>query len=163
MDNGNAIPPSHPHWKRKIPAKDTVALEVGRALPQFSRMQITPLGDNALLAETGAAADEATLALTLSVARALAAAMLPGVTDIVPAFASVTVHYEPAKIPPGVLKKVSADIREILQEADVRQKLLGQGFDPVGNTPDEAVAFIKKESVVFGKIVAGANLRNRVK
>ncbi len=101
MDNGNAIPPSHPHWKRKIPAKDTVALEVGRALPQFSRMQITPLGDNALLAETGAAADEATLALTLSVARALAAAMLPGVTDIVPAFASVTVHYEPAKIPPG--------------------------------------------------------------
>ena len=90
---------------------------------------------------------------------------IPTVAETVPGYELFTWYglFAPAKIPAAVLKKVSAHIREILQEADVRQKLLGQGFDPVGNTPDEAVAFIKKESVVFGKIVAGANLRNRVK
>ena len=64
-------------------------------------MQIYPLGDSALLAEVGTTADEATLARVLAVARALAAAMLPGVTDIVPSFTTVAVHYEPGKIPPG--------------------------------------------------------------
>lgn len=71
--------------------------------------------------------------------------------------------FAPAKIPAEILKKLSADAREVMQEGDVRQKLQGQGFDPVANRPEEAAQFIRKESVVFGKIVTGANLRNRVK
>jgi len=71
--------------------------------------------------------------------------------------------FAPARIPAEILKKLSADVREVMQESDVRQKLQGQGFDPVANRPDEAAAFIKKESVVFGKIVSSANLRNRLK
>jgi tripartite-type tricarboxylate transporter receptor subunit TctC len=50
-----------------------------------------------------------------------------------------------------------------MQEGEVRQKLQAQGFDPVANRPDEAAAFIKKESAVFGKIVSSANLRDRLK
>lgn len=71
--------------------------------------------------------------------------------------------FAPARIPAEILKKLSADVREVMQESDVRQKLQGQGFDPVANRPVEAAAFIKKESVVFGKIVSSANLRNRLK
>ncbi len=71
--------------------------------------------------------------------------------------------FAPANIPAQILKKLSADVREVMQEGDVRQKLQGQGFDPVANRPDEAAQFIKKESVIFGKIVTGANLRNRMK
>ena len=71
--------------------------------------------------------------------------------------------FAPAKIPAEILKKLSADVREVMQEGDVRQKLQGQGFDPVANRPDEAAQFIKKESVVFAKIVSSADLRNRLK
>lgn len=71
--------------------------------------------------------------------------------------------FAPARIPAVILQKLSADVREVMQEGDVRQKLQGQGFDPVANRPDEAARFIKEESVVFAKIVTGANLRNRLK
>ncbi len=64
-------------------------------------MHITPMGDSAMLAELGTTADEGTLDRVLTVARALAAALLPGVTDIVPAFTTVTVHYDLASIPAG--------------------------------------------------------------
>ena len=64
-------------------------------------MQITPMGDSAMLAEVGTTADDATLDRVLAVARVLAAALLPGVTDIVPAFTTVTVHYDLTRIPAG--------------------------------------------------------------
>ena len=54
-----------------------------------------------MLVEVGPVADEPTLERVLGVARALAAALLPGVTDIVPSFNTVTVHYDPAAIPAG--------------------------------------------------------------
>ena len=59
------------------------------------------MGDSAMLAEVGTTADAATLDRVLAVARALAAAILPGVTDIVPAFTTVTVHYDMSAVPPG--------------------------------------------------------------
>ena len=71
--------------------------------------------------------------------------------------------FAPARIPAEILRKIAADAREILQDGEVRQKLQGQGYDPVGNRPDEAAALITREATVFGKIVAGANLRDRFK
>lgn len=90
---------------------------------------------------------------------------VPSIAETVPGYELFTWYglFAPAKIPDGVMTKVSTDIRALLQENDVRQKLLGLGFDPVGNTPADAAAFIQKESVVFAKIVTSANLRNRVK
>jgi len=70
--------------------------------------------------------------------------------------------FAPAKIPEGILGKVSTDVRDIMQENEVRQRLAGQGFDPVGNRPDEAAAYIRKESAVFAKIVSSAKLRERL-
>lgn len=54
-----------------------------------------------MLAVVGVTADEATLTHVLAVARALAAALLPGVTDVVPSFTTVAVHYALEKIPSG--------------------------------------------------------------
>jgi tripartite-type tricarboxylate transporter receptor subunit TctC len=71
--------------------------------------------------------------------------------------------FSPAGVPAAILGKVSDEVRDILRDGEVRQKLQAQGYDPVANRPDEAAAFIQKESAVFGKIVAGANLRERLK
>jgi KipI family sensor histidine kinase inhibitor len=59
-------------------------------------MKLEPLGDSAVVATLGTGIDEATLASVLDFAQALLAARRSGVTDVVPAYATVTVFYEPS-------------------------------------------------------------------
>ena len=58
----------------------------------------TPLGDQAVTITLGTAIDEATHQLVRAVTRAIMASDTSGVTDIVPAFASVTVHYDALRV-----------------------------------------------------------------
>jgi inhibitor of KinA len=66
-------------------------------------MKLEPLGDSAVIATLGSEIDEATLAAVLSFAASIAAAKRPGITDVVPAYATVTAFYDPAQFsePPG--------------------------------------------------------------
>jgi len=41
---------------------------------------------------------------------------------------------------------------------DVRQRLLDAGAEPVGNTPEEMAAQIKRETEAFAKIVKQAKI-----
>ncbi len=56
---------------------------------------ITPLGDMALQVQVGETIDEPTHRRVQAVWRALTAAPIPGVTEIVPAYTTVTVFYDP--------------------------------------------------------------------
>jgi inhibitor of KinA len=58
-------------------------------------MKLEPLGDAAVTVTLGAGIDEGTLAAVLGFAAALTAARRPGITDVVPAYATVSVFYEP--------------------------------------------------------------------
>ena len=58
-------------------------------------MQITPLGDTALMLEVGDVIDEPTHRRVQAAWRALAAEPLPGVSELVPAYTTVTVFYDP--------------------------------------------------------------------
>jgi KipI family sensor histidine kinase inhibitor len=55
---------------------------------------LEPLGDSALLVRLGDGIDIATNRSALALAATLRAAALPGIRDIVPAYASVCVHYD---------------------------------------------------------------------
>jgi len=57
-------------------------------------MQIIPLGDTALLLELGETIDEATYQRVQSAWQALAAAPLPGVVELVPAYTTITLFYD---------------------------------------------------------------------
>ena len=61
-------------------------------------MQITPMGDNALIVELGDAISESTHRRVQAAWRALAAAPLPGVSEAVPAYTTVTLFYDPALV-----------------------------------------------------------------
>ncbi len=61
-------------------------------------MQISPLGDSALMVELGDRIDEATHRRVQAAWRALAAEPLPGVSESVPAYTSVTLFYDPARV-----------------------------------------------------------------
>jgi inhibitor of KinA len=59
-------------------------------------MRFTPLGDNALMLEVGDVIDEPTHRRVQEAWRVLAAAPLPGVIELVPAYTTVTLFYDPA-------------------------------------------------------------------
>lgn len=84
-------------------------------------MQITPLGDNALVLELGTAIDESTHRRVQAAWQALAAAPLPAVSELVPAYTTVTVFYDPwaavqAGAPaPGIADWLGGLLRERLK------------------------------------------------
>lgn len=57
-------------------------------------MRITPLGDSALRIELGAGIGEATLQRVQAACAALEAGAVPGLTELVPAYATVTAHFD---------------------------------------------------------------------
>lgn len=61
-------------------------------------MRFTPLGDNALMLEVGDVIDEPTHRRVQEAWRLLAAAPLPGVTELVPAYTAVTLFYDPVLV-----------------------------------------------------------------
>ena len=62
-------------------------------------MELTPLGDRAVLIRLGSTIDEAIHRQVRAVYARLAARPVPGTVEVVPAFASVAVHYDPALVP----------------------------------------------------------------
>ena len=66
---------------------------------------IEPLGDAALLVRLGEVIDETTHRRVRAAYAALAAAAVPGVGDIVPAYTTLTVHYDPTRADYGALER----------------------------------------------------------
>jgi inhibitor of KinA len=64
-------------------------------------MKLEPLGDSAVVATLGSGIDPATLASVLRCAEAVAAARGKGIVDVVPAYSTVTVFYDPAQFSPS--------------------------------------------------------------
>jgi len=62
-------------------------------------MHLSPLGDRALLIHLGDTIDESTHRLVRAVSARLASRPVPGTIELVPAFASVAIHYDPAGVP----------------------------------------------------------------
>jgi inhibitor of KinA len=62
-------------------------------------MKIAPLGDSAVVVTLGETLDAATAAAMQALVAALEAKPLPGLIECVPASASVTVYYDPARVP----------------------------------------------------------------
>ena len=66
------------------------------AFAQASTLQVEALGDRALVAILGTGIDPGVNDQVHKLAALLRARKLPGVHDLVPAYATVTVHYDPA-------------------------------------------------------------------
>jgi inhibitor of KinA len=62
-------------------------------------MRLSPLGDRALRIEVGSTIDEETHRRVRAVCARLASRIVPGTIELVPAFASVTVFYDPLHVP----------------------------------------------------------------
>ncbi|HND63169.1 MAG TPA: carboxyltransferase domain-containing protein, partial [Opitutaceae bacterium] len=61
-------------------------------------MTLSALGDSAVVIALGEGIDEQVLARVRALTAALEQDRLPGVVDVVPAYATVTVFYDPAEV-----------------------------------------------------------------
>ncbi len=59
----------------------------------------------------------------------------------------------PKGTPRDIITKVRNDLVEVLNQADVKQKLGGFAFDPVGSTPEQFEAVIKADAAKYGPII----------
>ena len=64
----------------------------------------------------------------------------------------------PAATPRDVVVKLNAEIVRILRLPDVRERLLGLGAEPVGNSPEQFAAWLKEDIARWAKIVKDANI-----
>jgi tripartite-type tricarboxylate transporter receptor subunit TctC len=62
-------------------------------------------------------------------------------------------------MPAPVVERIHADVVRALGEPAVRQKLLEQALDPVGNTPAQFAAQIRDEYQRYGKALALAGVK----
>jgi tripartite-type tricarboxylate transporter receptor subunit TctC len=52
----------------------------------------------------------------------------------------------PANLPPEVIKRLNQELRNVLQDPQVRSKMLSQGVDPVIGSPEAFATFIQEET-----------------
>ena len=67
--------------------------------------------------------------------------------------------FAPGNMPKDVLNKLSREIARIVKLPDVSEKLIAQGAIPVGNTPQEFSAFVKREMDTWGKVAQQVGLK----
>jgi len=67
--------------------------------------------------------------------------------------------FGPAGMPKEIIAKLYAEIARTVANAEIRERLLTMGLDPVGMPPDEFTEYLKTETIKWGKLVREAGIR----
>jgi len=85
----------------------------------------------------------------------------PAVAETLPGFTAQS--WVGLLVPAGggreTVARYNAEARKALADPEVRGKLAGQGFDVVGSTPEEFLAFARAESDKWAKVIRDYNIR----
>ncbi len=65
----------------------------------------------------------------------------------------------PAKTPPEVVRKLNAEIVAALKHPETKALLVNQAMQPIGNSPEEFVAFLKKDIDLWKKVADMTGIR----
>jgi tripartite-type tricarboxylate transporter receptor subunit TctC len=65
----------------------------------------------------------------------------------------------PAATPRDVINTLNGAMQRVLQMPEIRQRLIGLGYDPIGSTPDQFAANIRSEMAKWEKAVKDAKIR----
>jgi tripartite-type tricarboxylate transporter receptor subunit TctC len=65
----------------------------------------------------------------------------------------------PAATPRETVQKLNGEIVKILEQPDVREKLLAQGLEPIGGTPEQFGAYIKAEIAKWANVVKASGAK----
>ena len=65
----------------------------------------------------------------------------------------------PAGTPRAIIDRYYSGTIKVINAPELREKLLGQGVELIGNSPDEFAAALKEESARWEKVVRAANIK----
>lgn len=65
----------------------------------------------------------------------------------------------PAATPRDIITKLHAGVVRALQNPDVRQRLLNDGAEPVGSSPEEFAAYLRTETVKWAQVIKAAGIK----
>lgn len=66
--------------------------------------------------------------------------------------------FAPARTPAAIVAKINRDVVAILREPETKQAMLTQGAEPAPMTAAEFDAFVKSESVKWGRVIRAAKI-----
>lgn len=65
----------------------------------------------------------------------------------------------PAKTPAPIIKELNANINSILKMPEVRSKLMGEGGEILGGTPEQFSALLTKDTARWARVIQDANVK----
>ena len=86
---------------------------------------------------------------------------VPPIADALPGYEILTWYgfMAPAGTPRPLIDKIHADLLAIVKRPDFRERIVADGVDPIGSTPEEFAAEIKTDLGVWGRIVKASGAR----
>ena len=97
-----------------------------------------------------------------SAARSRALPEVPTVAEsALPGF-DVTVWFgvlAPAATSRDIVNRLNAEVVKAIKTPDIRERFTQQGADPIGNTPEDFAAVIKRDLAKWAKVVKDANIK----
>jgi tripartite-type tricarboxylate transporter receptor subunit TctC len=85
---------------------------------------------------------------------------IPAVAETLPGFEVVTWYgiLGPVKLPRDIVKRLNAEIVRIVALADVQKRFSDQGLEPRSSTPEEFLAFMRREVDKWQKVAQKAGV-----
>lgn len=101
------------------------------------------------------------LAVT-SLTRSAAAPAIPTVAESgLPGYEAIAWQgvLAPAATPRDIIGKMNTEIVRVIKQPEVRKQLADQGYEPVGNSPEQFAAYIKSEILKWARVIKAAGLK----
>jgi tripartite-type tricarboxylate transporter receptor subunit TctC len=67
--------------------------------------------------------------------------------------------FAPGATPRVIVERINAEIVKVMELPDVRERLLGQAFEPLADTPQQFAALVRAEIVKWAKVVKESGAR----
>ena len=64
----------------------------------------------------------------------------------------------PAATPRDIISKLNAEIIKTLRAQELRDSLAREGYEPIGDTPQQFAALIQAEVARYGKLIKAAGI-----
>jgi len=86
---------------------------------------------------------------------------LPTIAETLPGYEQIVWHsvVVPAKTPKPIVAKLAKELIRIIRLPEIQERFRSQGLDAVGSSPEELAALIKKEVVIYAKLVKQIGLQ----
>jgi tripartite-type tricarboxylate transporter receptor subunit TctC len=101
----------------------------------------------------------------LAVTSAQPSALAPGLPTVaasgLPGYESIQIYgvFAPSRTPAAIVKRLNDAIVRVLVRADVAEKFLAGGVEPVGSTPQQLGATVKSEIARMSRVIKDAGIR----